>query len=201
MSGTKLSDRCQGTSVAAIEDLYRARAPAFVRFATAMLGDAELARDVVQDAFAQALRGRERFRGEGSLEAWLWSAVVNTSRNAGRARAVRRRFALRAAAPALRAAGGRLRTSRVEDHGGAGIEDLGGEATAALMEARIGERSALRHAIAQLPERQRMCIFLRYFADLDYAAIAAALGISAGTVGATLNAAHATLRRKLEEQT
>lgn len=171
MSGTKLSDRCQGTSVAAIEDLYRARAPAFVRFATAMLGDAELARDVVQDVFAQALRGRERFRGEGSLEAWLWSAVVNTSRNAGRARAVRRRFALRAAAPA------------------------------ALVEARIGERSALRHAIAQLPERQRMCIFLRYFADLDYAAIAAALGISAGTVGATLNAAHATLRRKLEEQT
>jgi RNA polymerase sigma-70 factor (ECF subfamily) len=50
-----------------------------------------------------------------------------------------------------------------------------------------------------LTERQREIVFLHYYADLDYAAIAEALEISAGTVGATLNAARRTLRQALEE--
>jgi RNA polymerase sigma-70 factor, ECF subfamily len=58
---------------------------------------------------------------------------------------------------------------------------------------------ALRVALAGLPERQRLATFLRYYADLDYEAIAAVLGVSAGTVGATLNAAHTSLRTRLEE--
>ena len=62
------------------------------------------------------------------------------------------------------------------------------------------ERDAeLRVALACLPERQRIAIFLRYYADLDYAAIGQALGIRTGTVAATLNAAHAALRNQLEE--
>ena len=62
------------------------------------------------------------------------------------------------------------------------------------------ERDAeLRVALARLPERQRTAVFLRYYADLDYAAIGEALGIRTGTVAATLNAAHAALRNRLEE--
>ena len=54
-------------------------------------------------------------------------------------------------------------------------------------------------AIARLPERQRLVLFLRYYADLDYATIAETLGIAPGTVAATLNAAHQALRSRLEE--
>ena len=62
------------------------------------------------------------------------------------------------------------------------------------------ERDAeLRVALARLPERQRTAVFLRYYADLDYAAIGEALGIADGTVAATLNAAHAALRTRLQE--
>ena len=50
-----------------------------------------------------------------------------------------------------------------------------------------------------LTDRQREIVFLRYYADLDYAAIAEALEISPGTVGATLNAARHTLRQALQE--
>src|SRR2546427_9263319 len=50
-----------------------------------------------------------------------------------------------------------------------------------------------------LTERQREVVFLHYYADLDYKAIADALAISPGTVGATLNAARRTLRDALEE--
>jgi RNA polymerase sigma-70 factor (ECF subfamily) len=57
----------------------------------------------------------------------------------------------------------------------------------------------LRVALARLPGRQRTAVFLRYYADLDYAAIGEALGISPGTVAATLNAAHTALRSRLEE--
>jgi RNA polymerase sigma-70 factor (ECF subfamily) len=56
----------------------------------------------------------------------------------------------------------------------------------------------LRAALALLPERQRIAVFLRYYADLDYAAIGEALEIATGTVAATLNAAHTSLRTRLE---
>jgi RNA polymerase sigma-70 factor, ECF subfamily len=72
-----------------------------------------------------------------------------------------------------------------------------------LVEANSGPVStdlgAVTRAVAQLPERQRLALFLRYYADLDYESIATALDISRGTVGATLNAAHASLRRLLQE--
>jgi RNA polymerase sigma factor (sigma-70 family) len=57
----------------------------------------------------------------------------------------------------------------------------------------------LRAWIAALPQRQREALFLRYYADLDYRAIADVLGIEVGTVSATLSAAHQSLRKRLEE--
>ena len=66
--------------------VYRRDFPAFARTASAILGDAEGARDAVQDAFAIAVRRRADFRGEGSLEGWLWRIVVNAARAQQRAR-------------------------------------------------------------------------------------------------------------------
>ena len=51
-----------------------------------------------------------------------------------------------------------------------------------------------------LTERQREVLFLHYYADLDYTTIAQALGISSGTVGATLSAARQTLRGALQKE-
>ncbi len=51
-----------------------------------------------------------------------------------------------------------------------------------------------------LTERQREVLFLHYYADLGYAKIAQALGISAGTVGATLSAARQTLRGAITKE-
>lgn len=62
-----------------------------------------------------------------------------------------------------------------------------------------GEGGALAALVAALPERQRLALFLRYYADLDYESIAAALGVKPGTVAASLHAAHAALRRELLE--
>jgi RNA polymerase sigma-70 factor (ECF subfamily) len=59
--------------------------------------------------------------------------------------------------------------------------------------------SGLQSLIVSLPERQRLVLFLRYYADLDYRSIAEVLGVEIGTVGAMLNKAHANLRQQLEE--
>jgi RNA polymerase sigma factor (sigma-70 family) len=61
------------------------------------------------------------------------------------------------------------------------------------------EPGAFAAAVAALPERQRTALFLRYYADLDYAGIAEALGIAVGTVSATLHAARTNLENTLEE--
>ena len=58
----------------------------------------------------------------------------------------------------------------------------------------------VRVAIGQLSERQRLLLFLHYYADLDYATIGDAVGIAPGTVGATLHSARAAMRRLLEEE-
>ena len=63
-----------------IEAAYRARYPVFLRVAIAIVGDVELARDAVHDAFVQAVRHRRRFQGSGSIEPWLWRIVVNAAR-------------------------------------------------------------------------------------------------------------------------
>ena len=59
--------------------------------------------------------------------------------------------------------------------------------------------SGVRAWVAALPERQRLAVYLRYYADLDYRSIAQALEVEVGTVSATLNSAHQALRRSMEE--
>jgi RNA polymerase sigma factor (sigma-70 family) len=120
--------------------------------------------DAVHDAFVQAVRHRRSFRGEGTLEGWVWRMVLNAARK-------------------------RCRDLPLQV----------GDSTEPVDESRNGLGDPVRAAVAALPERQRLTLFLRYYADLDYAAIAATLGVAEGTVGATLNAAHAALREALEE--
>ena len=66
-----------------------------------------------------------------------------------------------------------------------------------------GERAddwyEVRAVIAALPERQRLVLFLRHYADLDYQGIAEVVGIERGTVAATLHAAHGTVRETFVE--
>jgi RNA polymerase sigma-70 factor, ECF subfamily len=154
--------------VAGIEALYRAGFPVYLRVAVAIVGEEQLARDAVHDAFVQAVRHARTFRADGSLEGWLWRIVVNEARK-------RRAKAERMVAVAQPV------TVEAPSQNGAS-EDRG-----------------VRELVAALPERQRLVLFLRYYADLDYEAIAGVLGISRGTVGATLSAAHRALRRQLEE--
>jgi RNA polymerase sigma-70 factor (ECF subfamily) len=54
--------------------------------------------------------------------------------------------------------------------------------------------------LAALPVRQRTVLFLRYYADLEYSTIADCLEMQVGTVGSTLSAALAALRRGMGKE-
>ena len=66
-----------GATFSAIEQLYRSRFSVFLDGMTRVLHDPETSREVVQEAFAKALRSRRRFRGDASLEAWVWRIALN----------------------------------------------------------------------------------------------------------------------------
>jgi RNA polymerase sigma-70 factor, ECF subfamily len=154
-----------GATLDEIEAVYRAGFTRFLRTATAIAGNEETGLDVVQDAFANAVRHRTDFRGDGSLEGWIWRQVVNAARTTCRGRRP--------------------------------VADASGEPS--QNGSHDPREATVRVLLAELPERQRHIVFLRYYADLDHATIAAALAIKPGTVGATLNHAHAALKRRLEE--
>jgi RNA polymerase sigma factor (sigma-70 family) len=62
-----------------LEDLYRRRHGAFQMMLASVTGSVESARDVVQEAFAQALRDQAAFRGDGSLEGWVWRIALRVA--------------------------------------------------------------------------------------------------------------------------
>lgn len=70
-----------GATVREIEMVYLSRFNEFCSVANAILHDRERAKDAVQDAFVSALSRRSQWRGEGSLDSWLWRAVLNAARD------------------------------------------------------------------------------------------------------------------------
>lgn len=153
-------------SIDSLEAIYRRSYGRFLRVALAIVGERETAREVVQDAFAKAIRDRSGFHGSGTPEAWVWAIVVNLARSVLR-----------------------QRTRGVDSE----------SETFAASNGHAVEWPELRAAVAALPERQRLAIFLRHYADMNYEQIAAVLEIERGTVAATLHSAHATLRKQLNE--
>jgi RNA polymerase sigma-70 factor (ECF subfamily) len=147
-----------------IEAIYRDRFPAFVLSVTAVLGDGQEALDIVQEGFSRALARRRSFRGEGSLEGWIWRIVLNLAKDRHR-----------------RSKQARLVHFEPQQREADARDDL------------------IRVQLRALPERQRLAVFLRYYAGLSYEQIAEVLDVRPGTVAASLNAAHRTLRNKLEE--
>ena len=62
-----------------IEAVYRSRYVPFRNALATVTGSYESARDAVQEAFTIALRERRSFRGEGSLEAWIWRIALRSA--------------------------------------------------------------------------------------------------------------------------
>ena len=154
----------EGADLEQIEAVYRRSTARLRRVAAAIIGDREAALEAVQAGFSIAVSHRADFHDEGHLDAWIWRIVVTEARDA-RARLF---------------AGD---SAESEDDAPDGV----------LTAHREGARDERLNALAELSERQRLVVFLRYYTDFDYPTIARVLAISEATVGATLYRAHAHL--------
>jgi RNA polymerase sigma factor (sigma-70 family) len=90
-------------SIEDLERLYRERFHVFRDGLASVGGSRDAAREAVQEAFARALRDRRKFRGDGSLEAWVWRIALNHALKARRD--LRERWELDSERPAADPAG------------------------------------------------------------------------------------------------
>ena len=153
--------------------LHRDQYRALVRLAGLLLHDPGASEEVVQDAFVQLHLRWRRLRDPDKAAAWLRSAVLNGARSRLRHLEVRRRHA-----PHARG-----------DEGHESAED------AALAR---GTHDRLVAALRTLPVRQREAVVLRYYLDLSEAEMAAAMGVSAGSVKTHLHRGLAALHTRIE---
>ncbi len=158
-----------------LADLHREHYASLVRLASLVLGDVGLAEQVVQDAFVKLHLRWGGLRRLDRVPAYLRSAVLNGARSLLRHQKVRDRHdARRTVAPTV------VTPER-----------------AALVRA---EHERVVVALRLLPERQREALALRYYLDLPEVEIAAAMGVSAGSVKTHLHRGLASLARSLGEE-
>jgi RNA polymerase sigma-70 factor (sigma-E family) len=151
------------------EEYVAARGAALVRFAILLTGDDHRAEDLVQDALARAYLRWDRIGRIDLPDMYVRRMLVNASRSWWRRRSNRE-----------------LPVERTADR--PALDDLGVESA---------ERDQMWRLIARLPHRQRAVLVLRYYEDLDDAAIAAILDCSAVTVRTHAMRALNTLRQHL----
>lgn len=151
----ELLERVRAGDAAARDALVREHLDDVYRAALRVLGDPELAADAAQDAFVNAMRGLDRFRGESSLRTWLLRIAVNSARSIGRRRTRRREIGLD------------------------GAREMAVDGADAAQRALVADEGArVRQALARLPEKQRLCVSLRIQDDLSYADIGRIAGCS-----------------------
>ena len=160
--------------------LLRALQDPWYRTCLSLLGgDAERARDATQETAVRFLRQLPGFRGESQLRTWSLGIAINVVRE--QRRSGQREGAL---AEEVGVETDGRRPAAVEPHDAA----------------ETGERrDALRASLADLPDRQREAVVLRYFEDLSVEETAAAMACAPGTVKATVHQALRKLKEKLRQ--
>jgi RNA polymerase sigma-70 factor (ECF subfamily) len=156
-----------------VEDALRRYEAPLLHYAARLVGDADAARDVVQDAFLRLCEQR-RSDLEGRLAPWLYKVCRN------RAMDLRRR--------------GRI----VPKASSSAVEETAG--TGASPEQAIAERDAAANAVAALdalPEAQQEVLRLRLRHGLAYRDIAEVTGLTVSHVGVLIHEGLSTLRRRL----
>jgi RNA polymerase sigma-70 factor (ECF subfamily) len=155
------------------EAVYRVELPRVYNFMRYMVRDHELAEDLTAATFERAWRKRARYTDEGKITSWLFSIAKNVARD-------------------------HFRSRRSQEP----LSD-GEAATTAGPEAQVIERETadrLRALLAELPERRRALVALKFGAGLTNRQIAALGGMSESNVGTTLQRTITWLREHWEDQ-
>ena len=149
-----------------MEELYRAHAQRAGRLAYFLVGDRELAQDLVQEAFLKVFARWGNLREPQSFAAYLNRTIVNLANKSHRRRGVERSY----------------------------LEKQQGR-EAVVPERDYGTADELWRHLQRLPKRQRTAVVLRYYEDLSDQQAAQAMGCSETAVASLVQRALGALRK------
>ncbi|MFI0369370.1 SigE family RNA polymerase sigma factor [Actinomadura sp. 1N219] len=154
-----------GTRHEEFREYVAERGNVLLRAATQLTSDRAEAEDLLQAALAKTYLAWDRIEDPAAVDGYVRRAMVNTQISWWR----RRKLDVYPT--------DQIPDRPVDDHTD-----------------RSEMRDVLGRALRRLPERQRLAVMLRYYEDMSEREIAAALGISVGTVKSTVSRAMAKLR-------
>lgn len=169
-----LIERASHGDAAAFEALIETRLDRLFRTAWSIVGNEADARDATQDACLSAWRELPRLRESDRFDAWLSRVLVNACRAK-----LRRRVRVR-----------EVQMQPDHDRPGPNSDDPG----------LLGEMDAISRAFDRLSADARAILVLHHLRHEPVTAIAASMGIPAGTVKSRLHSARADLQRALERE-
>lgn len=179
MTNELLIKQAQRGDTRAFEELITPCEEMIWRVCWHYLENREDAQDAAQEVMLRAWRGLPDFRGEASLETWLYRLCQSVCTDALRRRKLRRADSVDALLeegrePASDAPGPQEETERRERH------------------------EQLRAALRQLPEEMRTPLILSAIEGLGYEEISRVLGVQLGTVKSRISRARKRLKEILE---
>lgn len=179
-SDTELVTAAQAGDRAALDTLLRRHYDRIHAVCRRIAGGTRDGDDAAQEAMIRIVRALDKFDGRSSFGTWAYRIATNASLDELRRRSRR---------PAL--------------HVVAGDDDHIPEAPDALAHRHVeavADRMAIDAALAELPEEFRAPVVMRDVGDLDYAEIAAELGVPLGTVKSRIARGRRMLLDRLQHE-
>jgi RNA polymerase sigma-70 factor (ECF subfamily) len=174
-----------GEAVSELDDIhllaqrYRAKLLRYIAFT---VGDADLADSIAQDCLLKAYQARDSFRGDCSVNTWMFSIANNLVRDHTRSKKFQ--FWRKAQASSVDLS----EVASVQASGERSPEE----------QLLIRERTEqVYQALRRLSVNQRRVFMLKFLEDLDIAEISTAIGMPANTVKTHLRRAVTAMRTRL----
>ena len=180
---TDLLERARHGDASAFAEVFEGMRPMVFAIAYRLVGPND-AEDVVMDSYLKAWTALPRFQGRASLTTWLYRIAHNCALDALRRRQVRQ--------PEVELGSGSDGEEVLELLPDTHQRSPGDTVAGAEIEGLVGK------ALESLPPEHRATLLLRFSDGLSYAEIAAATGVSIGTVMSRIFNGRRKLIRKLK---
>jgi RNA polymerase sigma-70 factor (ECF subfamily) len=179
MAGSQITDTVLMRAAAhgdrqCMEKLVRRHANGLLTFIAGMIGDRHRSEELFQEVVLAVWTKRRQYKYPRPFKPWLYKIALN-----------RCRVEFRRAAPS---------PAHLP------VEDIVASPEPSPVDAAIAveTETAVKSAVAQLGDRQRVVVVMRIWNDLPYGEIAEVLGVTEGTVRSYMFHALDTMRRYLE---
>jgi RNA polymerase sigma-70 factor (ECF subfamily) len=182
----RLMLQVKGGNAAAFEELVLRYQNRLLTVLEHLVGNRELAEDLVQEVFLRVFRARERYEPGAKFSTWLFTIANNVASNALRSRSRRREVG--------------VPESNGSDSSPLSLDQLA-KAASSFMPTRALDKAEqaemVRHAVAALSERQRMALLLAKFEGMSYQDIADSMDLSVQAIKSLLSRARVNLKEIL----